>query len=74
VESTSTTPAAASSGSVASLRDIFDLGRYPFGLIIAAIFGLTPQLLIDRLQKQTNRYTEELKETQPTEGTKSAAG
>jgi hypothetical protein len=51
------------------LRDIFDLESYPFGLVIAALFGLTPRLLTDRLKQQTDRYTDELKTTQATEGT-----
>lgn len=37
---------------VQSLGRIFDLGTYPIGLVIAAIFGLTPELLLSRLSEQ----------------------
>ena len=56
-------------GVVRELGEIFNLGNYPFGLIIAAIFGLTTRLLTDRLRQQTDRYTEELKTTQAIEST-----
>jgi hypothetical protein len=45
------------------LREIFSLRGYPFGLVIAAIFGLTPGLLLDRLSQQTESYKKELAET-----------
>jgi len=38
-----------------SLSEIFDLGTNPGGLVVAAIFGLTPGLLIDRLQGQAEK-------------------
>lgn len=40
----------------ASLRDIFDIELNPAGLLVAAIFGLTPTLALDRLQKESERY------------------
>ena len=41
-----------------TLAAMFDLS--PGGLIVAALFGLTPGLLLDRLRQQTERYKEEL--------------
>ncbi|CAA9551735.1 MAG: hypothetical protein AVDCRST_MAG73-2868 [uncultured Thermomicrobiales bacterium] len=48
---------------IPALRDIFDLNQDRFGLVLAAIFGLTPGLLIDRLQGQANRYKSDLQRT-----------
>src|SRR5207248_4556990 len=38
------------------LVDLFDVQRLMFNLIVAATFGLTPGLLIDRLKQQTEQY------------------
>lgn len=43
-----------------SLTEILDVERHPFSLILAAIFGFTPALLLDRLSAQANRYTTNL--------------
>ena len=48
-----------------SLEDIFSLKEYPFGLVVSAIFGLTPGLLLDRLNQQTEAYKKELAQTAP---------
>ncbi len=48
---------------VPSLGRIFDLDEDRFGLVIAAVFGLTPGLLVNRLQNQAARYTSELQGT-----------
>lgn len=45
------------------LSDIFALGN-PGQLLIAAVFGLTPQLLIDRLSATADKYKEQLAATQ----------
>ncbi|HEV7236583.1 MAG TPA: hypothetical protein VGN15_10410, partial [Ktedonobacteraceae bacterium] len=37
-------------------------------LIIAATFGLTPNLLINQLQKKSEGYSQNLQSTQPTSG------
>jgi formate-dependent nitrite reductase membrane component NrfD len=42
------------------LTDIFSLEDYPLGIVVAAIFGLTPGLLLERLRTETNEYKEEL--------------
>jgi len=46
------------------LGEIFDLGRNITGLLWAAVFGLTPGLLFDRLQQQAERYKTELKSSE----------
>jgi hypothetical protein len=48
-----------------SLQEIFSLEEYPFGLVISAIFGLTPGLLLDRIGQQTEAYKKELARTAP---------
>ena len=55
-----------------SVVDIFDPKNMLSGLIVAALFGLTPNLLIDTLQKQTDMYKNDLKSTAATQsqGTK----
>jgi hypothetical protein len=51
------------------LVKIFDLGENLIGLLVAAVFGLTPGLLFDRLQQQSDKYKADLKSSQATEGT-----
>ena len=43
-----------------TLDQIFSLQNYPLGIVVAAIFGLTPGLLLERLRAQTNEYKDEL--------------
>jgi hypothetical protein len=62
LEPAGTTPA----GAVPSLKDIFDLDRYPIALLVAAVFGLTPGLLFDRLLQQAERYKTNLTSSQAT--------
>jgi hypothetical protein len=45
------------------LTEIFDLSEDRFGLVLAAIFGLTPELLINRLQGQADKYKVDLQST-----------
>ena len=45
------------------LDEVFSLSAYPFGIVVAAIFGLTPGLLLARLRQQTDEYKEELART-----------
>ena len=47
---------------------VFDLNEDRFGLVIAAVFGLTPSLLVDRLQGQANRYKADLESTSARSG------
>ena len=51
-----------------SLVDIFDPKNILSGLIIAAVFGLTPNLLIGVLQKQSEQYKTDLKSTAASQG------
>jgi hypothetical protein len=51
------------------IKDIFNLKKNLIGLFVAAVFGLTPGLLFDRLQQQADRYKADLKSSQSSEGT-----
>lgn len=53
---------------VTSLAALFDPTKILPGLIIAAAFGLTPGVLINALQKQTETYKSDLKSTAATQG------
>jgi hypothetical protein len=44
-----------------TLDHIFDLKHRPFGLVLAALFGLSPTVLINRLQQAAERYKTDLK-------------
>jgi hypothetical protein len=59
--------------SVPALVDIFNLAANPTGFIGAAIFGLTPSLLIDYLQAQTSSFKQALKISEATGGMPAAA-
>jgi hypothetical protein len=56
----------------ANLEQVFDLANYPAGVVIAAVFGLTPTLLITRLQRQTEQYKADLRGSEA--GEKSGGG
>jgi hypothetical protein len=47
-----------------ALADIFDVVKRPFGLVIAAIFGLSPATLISRLQQEADQYKTGLKSSE----------
>lgn len=59
-----------------AVTEIFSLQSYPFGLVLAAIFGLTPGLLLGRLREQTDEFKKALVQsgpaTQRTEGERGA--
>jgi len=40
--------------------EVYDLNRYPFDIVLAAIFGLTPGLLISRLSQSTDQAKKDL--------------
>jgi hypothetical protein len=69
VPAAAATPPAGSAGvrgftpDVPALDRVFDLQDNRFSLVIAAVFGLTPGFLVDRLQNQAARYTSELQST-----------
>jgi hypothetical protein len=47
-----------------SLVDIYNVGRFPFSLVVAATFGLTPGLFLAGLQQQSDRLKADLKSSQ----------
>jgi hypothetical protein len=49
------------------LEKIFNLRKYPVNILIAAIFGLTPSLLITRLHAAGEQYKRDLKSTEAAE-------
>jgi hypothetical protein len=55
---------AQTSAAVPSLADIFNLNTDRFGIVVAALFGLTPQLLINRLQDMAAQYKSDIGSTQ----------
>jgi hypothetical protein len=57
------------SDQIPSLVKIFDLDENLIGLLVAAVFGLTPGLLFERLQQQADKFKADLKSSQATEGT-----
>jgi uncharacterized membrane protein len=48
-----------------ALADIYSLTNNPFGVIFAAIFGLSPMLLLSSLQDATDKYRASIKSTAP---------
>ncbi len=56
-------PAETGSTDIPSLQQIFDLTKNEFGLVGAAAFGLTPRLLIKRLEQQAEQYKDDLRST-----------
>ena len=64
---TTATPAAtptSTTRTIPSLESIFDLNRNEMGLVIAAIFGLTPTLLVARLRAQSEGLKAGLKSSE----------
>jgi hypothetical protein len=49
-----------------SLDAIFDVRQFSLGLVIAAVFGLVPDLLVDRLQQKADEYRSGLSSTSAT--------
>jgi hypothetical protein len=61
---TSLVPSASGASPIStSLTQIFDLHR-PVGLVVAAVFGLTPTLVFDRLNTLAEGYKKDIKSTQ----------
>jgi len=58
---------------IPKLREIFDLGVNQFGLVSAAAFGLTPNLLSQRLVKQAEQYKDDLKSTEASGATSTSS-
>ncbi len=53
-------------GSTSTLSELFKSS--PALLVVAAVFGLTPDLIIRRLTQQADKYKEDLQSTQPGQG------
>ena len=56
-----------------SMVTIFNVST-PGGLLIAAIFGLAPNLLLDRLRTKSDEYRRELGDTAPVNGSEGGTG
>jgi hypothetical protein len=54
-----------------TLAAVFDGGNTSL-LLVAAVFGLTPDLIIRRLEQQTEKYKADLESTQSTQSTESS--
>lgn len=61
---------ASGSGTAPALADVFNGGNTSL-LLVAAAFGLTPDLIIRRLEQQTEKYKADLESTQSTQSTES---
>lgn len=59
-----TLPNATDGGAGVRMSDVFNLGGSPENLVVAAVFGLTPTLLIRGLQRRAEQYKEDLKTTE----------
>jgi len=60
-------PRAETTPAVQPLEDIFDLHKNLFGLLLAAVFGLTPGLLFERLHQQDEKVKSDLKSSESTQ-------
>ncbi len=54
------------------LSTIFDVVRHPLVLADAAAFGLAPGVLVQLLDKRAKKYQDDIKSTEPTDGTAGA--
>ena len=50
------------------IDDIFNLHTYPLDVVIAAIFGIAPNLLISSLQQQVARYVGDIRSSSASDG------
>jgi len=67
-QSSTSSPGATTSKPAPSLEDIYSLRGNPLAIILAAIFGLTPNLLIGALQSAGDKYRAGLQSTATTTG------
>src|SRR5207244_12135958 len=58
-------PAPPPGASLPTLHQIFSLGSNPIGFLAAALFGLTPTLLFDYLQTETDAFRKSIASSQP---------
>ncbi len=52
-----------------AISSLFDLTGYPMGLVVAAVFGLTPGLFLDRLRDRSDAYKQEIAQLYPSSTT-----
>ena len=64
---TAESPKAPATTFARSLADIFDLSNNFYAILLAAVFGLTPGLLFDQLQQQSEKYKTALKSSEATQ-------
>jgi hypothetical protein len=57
-----------------TLGDIYDVQKFQLGLVIAAVFGLTPDLLVNHLQRKADEYRSGLASTTPVSNGTTAKG
>lgn len=56
------------------LSQIFDLHSNSAGIVVAAVFGLTPGLLFSKLREQSENYKNELKKSEASDGPAKTGG
>lgn len=56
----------------AELNEVFDLELNVGGILVAAIFGLTPGLVLDRLKSEAEKYKSDLQNSTAADGKKTA--
>jgi hypothetical protein len=56
------------SAQMPSFEEILSFRQNPLGLIAAAVFGLTPTLLVSSLQRRAEQWKEDLQTSAPGEG------
>jgi hypothetical protein len=59
-------PTGATTSQAPLLVDVFNVSKNPNGFLVAALFGLTPGLLIDYLQAETNRFKKGIRTSEAT--------
>jgi hypothetical protein len=47
-----------------TVQEAFDFINHPLNILTAAVFGLTPGLVLERLKQQTQAYKDDLKSTE----------
>ncbi len=67
-----TVPGSRGEEGVPPLRSIFSLEDNILGLLVALVFGASPELLLTLLKAQGEKYTEGLKSTSPGQGSSTA--
>jgi hypothetical protein len=68
----SMTTATQNNQQASALVDAFNVTKTPLNVVTAAIFGLSPALLIDRLTQKSEQYKQDLKSSEPSTGTRPA--